>query len=75
MSHILHFELLKPSQWCRANKLSINLKKNLILWFLSLDRRGKNLKIKIRDKSIEGVKETIFSGAIVDENFPWKLRI
>ena len=35
-----------------------------------LRQKSKNLKTKISDKSIERVKETIFLGVVVDENFP-----
>ena len=42
LPEILNSEMLKLTQWCRANKLSINFKKSN-LWFLDHAKGGKHL--------------------------------
>lgn len=62
------------NRWNQVN--SVNIKKNLILLFLSLDRRSKILKIKISAKSIERVKDSVnFLRWGRWQELPWKSHI
>ena len=62
------------NRWNQVN--GVNIKKNLILRFLSLDRRSKILKIKISAKSIERVKDSVnFLRWGRWQELPWKSHI
>jgi len=63
-------ELLRLSEWFRANKLSINVKKNNFILFV---RRSKgiscqNFKISIDNTIIERVTHAKFLGVFIDED-------
>ena len=73
---ILNSEMLKLTQWCRANKLSINFKKSNLMVFRPPQRRKiLDISIQIDNNAIEHVKETVFLGVILDEHLPWKPHI
>ena len=78
LSETLNSEMCKLTQWCRANKLSINFKKNRILWFLGHTKGGKHLIYPFRLTTIyniDCVKEAVFLGVILDEHLSWKHHI
>ena len=63
LSEILNSEMLKSTQWCRANKLPINVKENgVMLLRPSQKRQTLDLFIQIDNNNIECVKETVFLG-------------
>ena len=66
----LNYELPKLSDWCNANKLSVNLKKSKYMIFRPrLKRQTLDIKLEINHCAIEWVKETVFLGVILDETF------
>ena len=68
LSEILNSEMLNLTQWCKANKLSINFKKSNFMVFRPRQRRQKiDMSIQIDNNDIERVKETVFLGVILDE--------
>ena len=77
LSETLNSELIKLTQWCQANKLSINFKKSTsFMVFRPRQRRQTlDLSIKIDKNNIECVKETVFLGVILNEHLSWKPRI
>ena len=76
LSTIFNLEMSKLSDWCRANKLSINLKKSNFMVFQPRQKRQKfDLAFSIDGSPIERVKETVFLGVVIDENLTWKPHI
>ena len=76
LPEILNSELLKLTQWCRANKLSINFKNSNFMVFRPRQRRQTvDISIQIDNNVIERVKETVFLGVILDEHLSWKPHI
>ena len=72
----LNDELPKLSDWCNANKLSVNLKKSKFMIFRPRQKRQTlDIKLEINHCAIERVKETLFWGVILDETFSWKPHI
>ena len=68
--------MTKLSDWCRANKLSINSKKSNFMIFQPRQKRQKyDLAISIDSSPIEQVKETVFLSVGIDENLTWKPHI
>ena len=73
---ILNSEMLKLTQWCRENKLSINFKKSNFMVFRPPQRRKTlDISIEIDNNAIEHVKETVFLGVILHEHLSWKPHI
>ena len=73
LSETLNFEMCKLTQWCRANKLSINFKKSNFMVFRPRQRRQTlDPAIQIYDNKIDCVKKTVFLGVILDEHLSWK---
>ena len=72
----LNDELPKLSDWCNANKLSVNLKKSKLVMFKPRQKRQTlDINLVTNHCTIERVKETVFLGVILDENFSWKPHI
>ena len=70
---ILNSEMLKLTQWCRANKLFINFKKSNFIVFRPPQRRQTlDISIQIDNDAIERVKETVFLGVLLDDHLSWK---
>ena len=68
--------MCKLTQWCRANKLSINFKKSNFMVFRPRQRRQTlDTSIQIDNNNIDCVKETVFLGVILDEHLSWKPHI
>ena len=73
LSDTLNSEICKLTQWCRANKLSINFKKSNFMVFRPRQRRQTlDISIQIDNNNIDCVKETVFLGVILDEHLSWK---
>ena len=77
LMEILNNELKKLSSWFQANKLSINIKKNQILFYLKQNKTSKKLDLhfSINDIEIDRVNEILFLGVILDEHLSWKSQI
>ena len=68
--------MLKLTQRCLANKLSINFKKSNLIVFRPRERRHTlDKSIQIDNNIIERVKETVFLSVILDEHLSWKSHI
>ena len=68
--------MCKLTQWCRANKLSINFRKSNFMVFRPRQRRQTlDISIQIDNNSIDCVKETVFLSVILDEHLSWKPHI
>ena len=76
LSETLNSEMCKLTQWCRANKLSINFKKSNFMVFRPRQRRQTlDISIQIDNNNIDCVKEAVFFGVILDEHLSWKPHI
>ena len=70
-------ELSKLSDWFRANKLSLNIKKTNYIMFgnKKLSQSSNPFQIKIDDSIIERVQSTKFFGLFIDERLQWSVHI
>ena len=68
-------ELEKLSSWFQANKLSINIKSNFILFKTKKNENKFDLHFSINNVHINRVKEVLFLGVILDEHLWWKQQI
>ena len=76
LANILKAELNKLSLWFRANRLSLNLKKNKFIVFKPCQKRtNQTIQLLINSQKIDQVKETVFLGVIMHENWNWKSEI
>ena len=76
LKNIVNQEILKFSQWFRANKLSLNIDKTKFIIFKPRQKRISDLfHVKINNKEIKQEKETVFLGVIIDEHLTWKSHI
>ena len=76
LSQTLNSELLSLSEWCKVNKLSINLKKcNFMIFKLGQKRRTLDISVVLNNHDIAQTKEVVFLGVILDENLSWKPHI
>ena len=72
----LNEELLYLTDWCWANRLSIKIiKSNFMVFKPRQKRENLNIKLEINQWTIDRVKESVFLGVILDENFSWKPHI
>ena len=68
--------MLGLSDWFKANKLSLNVKKSNYLIFKPKQRRQEfDLNIEINGHKMIRSKEVTFLGVILDENLSWKSHI
>ena len=71
--------MLHLSDWFKANKLSLNVKKSKYIIFKPKQRREEFdfffLDMKTIGHKMTRVKEVIFLGVILDENLSWKPHI
>ncbi len=74
---IVNEELLKLSEWFRANKLSLNVKKTNYIIFGNRSKAcfDLNFHITIDNICLERVINTKFLGVFVDEDLNWKYHI
>ena len=76
LSSTLNCELMKISDWLKANKLSLNLKKTKYIAFTPRQKRLHfNFQLAIDNQPINQVTETAFLGVILDKNLTWKPHI
>ena len=76
LSQTLNSELLSLSEWCKVNKLSINLKKCSFMIFKPRQKwRTLDIPAVLNNHDIAQSKEVVFWGVILDENLSWKPNI
>ena len=76
LSVMLNLKMDILSIWFKANRLSLNIKKNKLMVFKPRQKRSIcNIQISIDNQNIVKVKETNFLGVILDENLNWKSEI
>ena len=69
----LNHELKKLSYWFQVNKLSLNVEKSKFMIFKTRQKKYcLDIQLLINNECIEQVNETMFLGAILDENLSWK---
>ncbi len=76
LGNIINGEIEKLSEWFRANKLSINIKKSNYMIFKPRQKGLVNdLSITLNGHIIDRVKEVAFLGVVLDEHLSWKPHI
>ena len=76
LANVINREIHKLSEWFRANKLSINIKKSNYMLFKPRQKRlNIELPISLNGDKIDMVKEVVFLGVILDEHISWKPHI
>ena len=69
-------EMLELSEWFKANKLTLNVKKSIYVIFKPRQRREEfDFNIEINGHKMTRVKKVTFLGVILDENLSWKPHI
>ena len=68
-------ELAKLSNWFKANKLSLNIKKTNFMTFSRVKHKHHNTNIFIDDQSIQQVDTTKFLGTIIDSKLNWTAHV
>ncbi len=76
LGNTINGEIEKLSEWFRANKLSINIKKSSYMIFKPRQKGLVNdLSITLNGHVIDRVKEVAFLGVVLDEHLSWKPHI
>ena len=76
LTHTINSEMLGLSDWFKASKLALNVKKSNYVIFKPRQKREEfDLNIEINGHKMIHLKEVTFFGAILDENLSWKPHI
>jgi exonuclease III len=75
LTHIFNRELIQVSNWFKANKLSLNVKKTNYIHFTKKKHNTPPTHIMIDNTIIHPVEHTKFLGVIIDQNLSWKFHI
>jgi fibrillarin-like rRNA methylase len=76
LTNTINTELLKFSEWFKANKLWINVSKSKYLIFKPRQKRlTEDLSIEVNNHKLAKAKEVLFLGVILDEHLSWKAHI
>lgn len=75
ISSILNDELSCISDWLKANKLSLNVKKSKFMIFHKPQKKVKPLQLMIDNTAIERVSDFDFLGLTLNESLNWKSHI
>ena len=76
LQEILNQELCNVSDWLRANKLSLNVKKSNILLFRAKNATKENaLNVMINNEPLEEKEYTKYLGLYIDNKLTWKFQI
>ena len=76
LQNTLNVELDNVTNWCQANRLSINIKKSKFMLFKPRQKKQNlDISITLTSHAIERVKDIVFLGVILDENLTWKPHI
>ena len=68
---IINHELDNPTDWFRANKLSLNISKTNYMLFSHLNKELINTELKLANTTIPKTKCVNFLGLLIDENLKW----
>ena len=72
LSLIVNSEFNRLTDWLRANKLSVNIKKsNFIIFRPRQKRQTLDIKVYLSNKKIHQVNEAVFLGVVLDEHLTW----
>ena len=72
----LNSEIPKFSHWLTVNKLTLDFDKTKLILFKPRQKRASvQIRIKLNNKEIEQVKETVFLGVVLDEYLTWRSHI
>ena len=72
---LINEELSNISEWLKANKLSLNIKKTHYIIFKQKRKILRNFDIRIDNELVVCVKNTKFLGVVIDESLTWKNHI
>ena len=73
---LLNQEIPKFLQWLTANKLSLNFDKTKFILFKPRQKKiSFQIHLKLNNREIEQVKETVFLGVVLDENLNWRSHV
>ena len=72
LTNIFNTELIKVSNWFKANKLSLNVSKTNYIHFTKKKHNTPVTRISIDNTPILPVDQTKFLGVIIDQNLTWK---
>jgi len=75
LTHIFNTELIKVSNWFKANKLSLNVSKTNYIHFKKKKHNTPPTNIMIDNTIIHPVDHTKFLGVIIDQTLSWKYQI
>ena len=75
MEHDLNIEIQNISQWPKANKLSLNIKKTCTMTISNIPSVRKRINIYIDGTQIDTVSHTQFLGVIIDNKINWNEHI
>ena len=76
LTEIINNEIAKFAQWLVVNKLTLNVDKTKLIVFKPRQKRvSVEIRIKLNNRVIEQVKETVFLGIILDEQLTWKSHV
>ena len=71
----LNTELLKVSEWIKANKLQLNYEKNNVMLFNFPKTCASEVKIYMNGNLIEHTSSTKFLGINIDKDLRWKTHV
>ena len=75
LEQIINEELIKLTDWLRANKLSLNISKSKYMLISSSNKLKVNLDIKIGNISLKQSEFVKYLGIYIDHNLTWKAHI
>ena len=73
--NLLNCELAKVSDWLAANKLSLNVKKSIFLYFHYGKCKKHNINLTLNDTLVEEKQVTKYLGVMIDNKLNWKFHI
>ena len=68
----MNVELKNISEWLKANKLSINIKKTHYMLFPNINRSQPSIQIEIDNQKIMYTTKTKLLGVVIDHKLNWK---
>ena len=71
----LNEELVHVTEWLKANKLSLNVKKSNLINFINRGTTTKNITIKINDFEIKEVEYAKYLGVLIDNKLSYSHHI
>jgi hypothetical protein len=75
LEQIINEELIKLTDWLRANKLSLDISKSKYMLISSSNKLKVNLDIKIGNISLKQSEFVKYLGIYIDQNLTWKSHI